>query len=219
MVLKWAKLENAENKKIRTFQTFRKQDLGHGNPTPESYGISMDRERVVEAEAAARKAVDEVVAAAAVVLLDPNVPAVDPDIPATEAATVLRLVREEVDAELDLLRMAEASPVTVAAVVDADDDDDEAAPVVLTASELLVLEALVKLNYVPASIDEIRDAFPSDDRADLRPRGEKTTRAAVKRLVGLEYADRPNGPRSGTIVTTKGSREWNRRHRPPKDAR
>ncbi len=81
-----------------------------------------------------------------------------------------------------------------------DGDQDDAQPVALGQTGRLVFSTLAGVDpAVLCSIRDIRKRMPLKDQL-----GPETVRSAVLKLIEGELAERPNGPRGGVRLTTKG---------------
>ncbi len=79
-------------------------------------------------------------------------------------------------------------------------DGQAEAPPAFSRSERLVLLAMSNIDAsVLASLPAISDATPDDD-----PVGERTTGEAIKKLIKLDFVERPHGPKGGARLTTSG---------------
>jgi len=81
-------------------------------------------------------------------------------------------------------------------------DDDDQPPPALTANEVAVLRTLA--SFDPAELASAARVEAAMDRAERV--SEKTIRLAIRRLVGLGLAERPEGDRSGARLTIAGRR-------------
>ncbi|RMF00583.1 MAG: hypothetical protein D6773_11225 [Alphaproteobacteria bacterium] len=81
-------------------------------------------------------------------------------------------------------------------------DDDDQPPPALTANEVAVLRTLASID--PAELASVARVEAAMDRAQRV--SEKTIRLAIRRLVGLGLAERPEGDRRGARLTIAGRR-------------